>query len=75
MSPRLFLVTVIALLTITVVLLLRPLSLSHQPPTLFGRHHSLSAWLKEEDEQYAVTLQSRQQLIQKFGPTPALINP
>ncbi|KAH9961557.1 methyltransferase domain-containing protein [Russula dissimulans] len=76
MSPRLFLTIVIAFLLITVVLLLRPLSLPHQPSTpLFGRHLSLSAWLREEDERYGLTLHDRQQLVQKYGPTPARIDP
>ena len=71
--PRSSFTALAAILVIGTFLLFRRLAAS--PPTFyrdafgFGRGRSLRAWLRDEEARYAGVVQSRQQLIQKWGPT------
>ena len=75
--PRIsFSVTLTALLLIAFIFLLR--STSPQPSyyrDVFGRGPSLSTWLHREEERYAKILQEREQLVVKWGPTNATVDP
>jgi hypothetical protein len=73
--PRIsFSVALTALLLIAFIFLLR--STSPEPYyRAFGRGPSLSAWLHREEERYAKILQEREQLIMKWGPTDATVDP
>ena len=61
-----------AILVIGTFLLFRRLS---APPAFyrdafgFGRSRSLRTWLRDEEVRYAEVVQSRQELIRKWGPT------
>jgi hypothetical protein len=61
-----------AILVIGTFLLFRRLS---APPAFyrdafgFGRGRSLRAWLRDEEARYAEVVQSREELIRKWGPT------
>src|SRR5712691_7550529 len=75
--PRIsFSVVLTALLLIALTFLLR--STSPQPSyyrDVFGHGHSLSVWLHREEERYAKILEEREQLVLKWGPTNATVDP
>jgi hypothetical protein len=70
-------VALAALLIITIIFLIR--SSPSQPAyyrDVFGNHGlSLSGWLNREEARYAKVLQERQQLVAKWGPTDAFVDP
>jgi len=74
MLPRPTFIAIAALLTLTLILLLRPFLATLSLPTsfycdLFGCGRTLRTWLEQEDARYAVALERRQQLIERWGPT------
>ena len=74
--PRIsFSVTLTALLLIAFIFLLRSTSPQPYYRDVFGRGPSLSTWLHREEERYAKILQEREQLVVKWGPTNATVDP
>jgi hypothetical protein len=74
MPPRPTFIAIAVLLTLTLILLLRPFlaTLSFRTSSycgLFDCSRSLRTWLVEEETRYAVALKRRQQLINRWGPT------
>jgi hypothetical protein len=80
MPPRPTVVAVVLLLTVTLILLLRPFSAtlngySSYYRDVFGHGRSLRAWLADEEARYAVAVQERLELIKKWGPTDVAVDP
>jgi hypothetical protein len=70
-------VALAALLVVAIIFLIR--SSSSQPTyyrdILGGHGLSLSAWLNREEARYAKVLEERRQLVAKWGPTDAFVDP
>ncbi|KAI0301032.1 methyltransferase domain-containing protein [Multifurca ochricompacta] len=80
MPPRPTLVAFVALVTVLVIFFLRlifvtlPGHSSFYRDT-FGPGRSLSVWLENEEDRYALAVQDRQELIKKWGPTDVAVEP
>lgn len=78
MPPRPSVLALAGCIAISVILLLRQFSTysySSYYRDVFSRGHPLKDWLNDEEERYAAFIQDRQQLIKKYGPTEALVEP
>ncbi|KAH8988086.1 methyltransferase domain-containing protein [Lactarius akahatsu] len=80
MPPRPTVLTIVILITIAVILLLRPYSAtlngySSYYRDAFGPGRSLRTWLADEEAHYAVAIQERLELIKKWGPRDDAVDP
>jgi hypothetical protein len=77
MSPRPSVVALATLIAIIFVLILHQFSGSSPSyyRDAFTSSRSLKTWLNDEEERYTAFLQDRQQLIRKWGPSEAAVNP
>jgi hypothetical protein len=80
MPPRPTIVSLAVLITIAVILLLRPFSAtlngySSYYRDAFGHSRSLRTWLAEEEARYVVAVQERLELIKKWGPREDAVDP
>ena len=74
--PRIsFTVALTALLLFALIFFLGSTSQPSYYRDVFGGGSSLSTWLRREEERYAKILQEREQLIVKWGPTDATVDP
>jgi hypothetical protein len=81
MPPRPTIVSLAVLITIAVILLLRPFSANLNSYSSYYRDafghgsRSLGAWLAEEEARYVVAVQERLELIKKWGPREDVVDP
>ncbi|KAI9452236.1 hypothetical protein BJY52DRAFT_947626 [Lactarius psammicola] len=80
MPPRPTVVAVVLLITVVLILLLRPFSAtlhgySSYYRNVFGPSRSLRTWLADEEARYAVAVQERLELIKKWGPRDDAVDP
>lgn len=76
MAPRRSVIAAAAFVAIFIVLILHQFSAySSYYHDIFTRGRSLTAWLNEEEERYTVLLQGRKELIAKWGPSEAEVEP
>jgi hypothetical protein len=80
MPPRPTVLALVLLITVTIILLLRPFSASINSYSsyyrdAFGPGRSLRAWLADEEARYAVAVQERLELIKKWGPRDNAVDP
>lgn len=78
MPPRPSVLALAGFIAISVILLLHQFSAysySSYYRDVFTRGHPLKDWLNDEEERYGAFIQDRQQLIRKYGPTEALVDP
>ncbi len=80
MPPRPTVLALFLLIAVTVILLFRSFSeplhgSSSYYRDVFGRGHSLRAWLADEETRYAVAVQERLDLIKKWGPRDDVVDP
>jgi len=71
-------VTVAAVLIITIFFFFHSSyvpSLASSKLDVFGSHVHLSTWLSQEEARYAKFLKERQELVTKWGPTHADVEP
>jgi len=78
--PTVFQLTLVLLITVAVILLLRPFSetlngYSSYYRDVFGPGRSLRAWLADEEARYVVAVQERLELIKKWGPRDDAVDP
>lgn len=80
MPPRPTIIALVILITVTVILLLRPFSSSLTSYStyyrdVFGSNRSLRTWLADEEARYTVAVQERLELIKKWGPSDDAVDP
>ena len=80
MPPRPTVVALVFLITIVLILLVRPFSASLNGYSsyyrdLFGPGRPLRAWLADEEARYTVAVQERLELITKWGPRDDAVDP
>src|SRR6266849_8027346 len=77
MSPRPSIVALATFIAIIIVLILHQFSPSSSSDyrDAFTSGRSLKSWLNDEEERYTEFLQNRQQLIRKWGPSEAEVQP
>ncbi|KAH9069718.1 methyltransferase domain-containing protein [Lactarius deliciosus] len=80
MPPRPTVLTLVILITVAVILLLRPYSAtlngySSYYRDAFGPGRSLRTWLADEEALYAVAIQERLELVKKWGPRDDAVDP
>lgn len=76
MAPRRSVIAAATFVAIFIILILHQFSAySSYYHDLFTRGRPLTAWLNEEEERYTAFLQDRKELITKWGPSEAEVQP
>lgn len=76
MPPRPSVVVLATFIALFILLFLHQFSsYSSYYRDVFTRGRSLKTWLDDEEERYAAFVQDRQQLIRKWGPSEAAVEP